>query len=66
MIDNPLRELDKEWDKRPVRQILKLPCGCTSVELSRPEDTYVTCPVCYKKFLLIYSKIGKHKIEGQI
>ena len=61
-----MRRLNREFDIRPVRKILKLPCNCTSVEILRPEDTYIVCPVCFKKYLLTYSKIGKHKIEGEL
>jgi len=60
-----MNKLSKEIDKRPIRKILRLPCGHGNVEITRPEDTYVTCPICYKKFLLTWSRIGKHKIEGE-
>lgn len=58
---NYLQKLDKEYNQRPIRQILKLPCGCTSIEITRPQDQYVTCPECYKKFLLIWQ--SKPKIQ---
>ena len=59
-----IRRLNHEFDIRPIRKILKLPCGHGSIEISRPQDQYVVCDTCYKKFLLIWSKIGRHKIEG--
>lgn len=64
MDKDQLRKIDREYDQRPVRTILKLPCGCTSIEITRPGDQYVVCPSCFHKYLLTWSKIDKHKIEG--
>jgi len=54
-----IRRLNREFDIRPVRKILKLPCGHGSIEITRPQDTYITCPNCFKKFLLIYQRKPK-------
>jgi len=66
MIPEQYRKLNKEFDQRPLRKILKLPCGHGNIEITRPQDQYITCPKCFHKFLLIWSKIAKYKIEGEL
>jgi hypothetical protein len=61
-----MRKLDKEFDIHPPKWIIKLPCGHGSVEVTKPEDQYITCGQCLKQFLLVWSKIGKHKIQGEL
>lgn len=56
-----LRNLDKEYDVRPQRTIMKLPCGHGKIELTRTSDQYITCGECGKSFLLVWSSIGRHK-----
>jgi len=40
-------------------QIVKLPCGCASVEVTKTGDQWLKCPKCQKSFLLIWSQINK-------
>ena len=56
-----LRNLDKEVDIHPTKTIVKTPCGCGSVEVTKTGDQYIVCAQCGKKFLLIWSSIGRHK-----
>ena len=43
------------------RYITKLPCGCTSIELEKPEDISGVCPVCNKPFYLVWQRQPKFK-----
>jgi len=44
--------------------IVKTPCcgGNANIEILKPGDQVCVCPLCKKKFLLVWSKIGKHKV----
>jgi len=43
--------------------VAKLPCGHSSIEITEPRDQILICPVCFKKSYLVYSRIGKSKVE---
>lgn len=64
-IKDEVRKVYKEAERRRGQYtILKLPCGHGSVEITKPKDQFVVCPVCYKRFLLIWSKLtGRQRIE---
>lgn len=46
-------------------KVLKLPCGHADLEIrDKREDQYITCPVCFKKFVLYWKPMEKMKIYG--
>lgn len=48
-------------------QIVKLPCGHGNVEIERPEDQWLYCSRCHRKFLLTWSPIeSKRKIAENV
>lgn len=55
--------LQESYKGESKHKILKLPCNCTSIELSKPEDVRGVCPVCYKPFYLVWSKVAP-KLRG--
>jgi len=54
--------LEENYKGTSERKILKLPCGCTSIELDKPQDVFSNCPVCGKPFHLVWQM--KPKIRG--
>jgi len=38
-----------------IYTIVKLPCGCTSIEVIKPTDQLLICPRCKKKFYLTWT-----------
>ena len=64
--DRYLKQLLQEsYDGTTSRKILKLPCGCTSIELEKPQDVQGVCLVCMKPFYLVWSKINP-QIKGVV
>ena len=61
-VEKALKEREKGSSKHVI---VKLPCGCTSVEITRPGDKYITCPRCGHSYRLTWSRLGRHKIEGE-
>ena len=61
--DKYLKQLLQEsYDQKSQHKILKLPCGCESIELEKPEDVSGACPVCSKPFYLVWQ--AKPKIRS--
>ena len=67
-----MREVDPDHLRDVMRpnenkrwKIVKLDCCGNNVEITRPEDQYITCPQCFKTHLLIWSRVGKFKIKEQ-
>jgi hypothetical protein len=44
--------------------VITLPCHKVKVEILKPEDQYLECPTCHKKYLLSYS-IANTKLYGE-
>lgn len=64
--DKYLRQLLQEtYTGESKHKILKLPCGCMSIELDKPEDKSGVCPKCLKPFYLVWSKVNP-KIKGVV
>lgn len=43
--------------------ILKLPCGHGNVQVTdKKQSQYITCPKCFKHFVLIWEELEKMKI----
>ncbi len=43
--------------------VVKLPCGHGRVEVTKPEDQWLTCTTCLQKFLLKWSPLeGRHQV----
>jgi len=61
-----IKKILNEREHPPKRTIVKLPCGHSSVEITKPRDTLFTCPVCMKRFALTWSFIDSHKRIKQI
>jgi len=57
------KQLAKEQDTGITATVLKLPCGHADIEIDRAEDQVVKCPVCLKRSFLVWSTIGRHKID---
>lgn len=61
--DKYLKQLLQEgYDQNSSRKVLKLPCGCVSIELLKPEDVSGVCPKCMKPFYLVWQR--QPKIRG--
>lgn len=63
-LDDVKRDEEKLRNRKYPIQIVKLPCGHMSVEIDKPEDKYIQCKYCAKKFVLTWSKI-KPKLEWE-
>lgn len=64
----------RPWDNDYVKRILAeneagtkkfwtvdLPCGHGRIEVEKPEDQWITCRDCWRKFLLTWSPLSGHQ-----
>lgn len=58
--DNYVRQIVREFynQKTPKKYVVQLPCKHARMELERPEDTCLQCPVCKNKFLYVHSMVN--------
>lgn len=47
--------LNESYQQESSHKVVQLPCGCTSIELDKPQDVSGLCPVCTKPFYLVWS-----------
>ncbi len=59
-----LHRYEKEQNRKTGFKVVKLPCCNKSVQIDRPQDQMIRCEDCKKTFILTWSKIGNHKIQG--
>lgn len=45
--------------------VIKMPCGHGSVEITKPEDQWLTCKKCLQSFLLTWSPIEANRKIAQ-
>lgn len=60
-LKNILKELDS--GNAPNRRVVKLPCKDVTVEMGKPEDQYIKCPVCNKAFLITWSRVNRQRMK---
>jgi anaerobic ribonucleoside-triphosphate reductase len=66
MISEEVKKIIRENDSahwKYKKRAVKLPCCNISVEILRPEDQTIICPKCGKQNMLVWSKLGNHKLH---
>lgn len=53
--------LDESYKQESKHHVVKLPCGCTSIELDKPQDVSGMCNICFKPFQLIWQRQPKFR-----
>lgn len=55
--------LQEDYNQESKHYVLRLPCEHGSIELDKPQDVYVQCNICFKKFHLLWSAVNKQVKE---
>lgn len=56
--------LQESYTQESKHYVVKLPCGCTSIELDKPQDCSGICNICGKAFQLIWQRQPKFREQA--